>query len=279
MNAKVKVMTKEIVVGNVRIGAPNPLVLIAGPCVIESEASALRHAKAIKAIAKKAGVPFIFKASYDKANRTSVSSYRGPGIKKGLKILKKVKEEFKVPVLSDVHSREEVREAAGVLDIIQIPAFLCRQTDLILEAAKTGKVVNIKKGQFLAPWDMKHVIKKIESAGNKKILLTERGVSFGYNTLVSDFRSLLIMKELGYPVVYDATHSVQAPGGMGDKSGGERKFIPYLAMASVTCGADAIFMEVHEDPDNALSDGPNMVKLSDLEGLLAKLVKIERIVR
>ncbi len=278
-SVKANSMIKEVAVGNIRIGYPNRLVLIAGPCVIESEASTLRHAKALKAIAKKVGIPFIFKSSYDKANRTSISSYRGPGIKKGLKILKRVKEDLNVPVLSDVHSKEDVRAAAGVLDIIQIPAFLCRQTDLILEVARTAKVVNIKKGQFLSPWDMKHVIKKIESVGNKKILLTERGVSFGYNTLVSDFRSLLIMKELGYPVVYDATHSVQAPGGMSEKSGGERKYIPYLAMASVTCGADALFMEVHEDPDRALSDGPNMVRMGDIEGLLTKLVKIERIVR
>ncbi|MCX5678409.1 MAG: 3-deoxy-8-phosphooctulonate synthase [Candidatus Omnitrophica bacterium] len=270
---------KEVTVGSIRMGAGNPLVLIAGPCVIESEASALRHAKALKAIARKAGIPFIYKASYDKANRTSITSYRGPGIKKGLKILKRVKEELGLSVLSDVHSGEEIKEAAKVLDIIQIPAFLCRQTDLILDAARTGKVINIKKGQFLAPWDMKHVVKKIESVGNKKILLTERGVSFGYNTLVSDFRSLLIMKELGYPVVYDATHSVQSPGGMGERSGGDRKYIPYLAMASVTCGADAVFMEVHEEPESALSDGPNMVKMSELEGLLVKLVKIERIVR
>lgn len=279
MNMKINSMAKEVTVGNIRLGAGNPLVLIAGPCVIESEASALRHAKTLKAIARKAGIPFIYKASYDKANRTSITSYRGPGIKKGLRILKRVKEELGLSILSDVHSREEIKEAAKVLDIIQIPAFLCRQTDLILDAAGTGRAVNIKKGQFLAPWDMKHVVKKVESAGNKKILLTERGVSFGYNTLVSDFRSLLIMKELGYPVIYDATHSVQSPGGMGGKSGGERKYIPYLAMASVTCGSDAVFMEVHEDPNSALSDGPNMVKMSELEELLVKLVKIERIVR
>lgn len=272
-------MTREVAVGKIKIGGVNPLVLIAGPCVIESEASTLRHAKALKAIARKVGIPFIFKSSYDKANRTSVSSYRGPGIKKGLAILKRVKDELDLSILSDIHSAEEVKIAAAVIDIIQVPAFLCRQTDIVLEAARTGKVVNIKKGQFLAPWDMLHVVKKIESTGNKKILLTERGVSFGYNTLVSDFRSLLIMKELGYPVIYDATHSVQAPGGMGDKSGGERKYIPNLALASVTCGADALFMEVHEDPDSALSDGPNMVKLSELEKLLTKLVKIERIVR
>ncbi|MCM8790927.1 MAG: 3-deoxy-8-phosphooctulonate synthase [Candidatus Omnitrophica bacterium] len=272
-------MTREVVIGEVKIGGKNPLVLIAGPCVIESESSALRHAKELKNTARKVGIPFIYKSSYDKANRTSLKSYRGPGLKKGLAILKKVKEEFKVPVLSDVHCREEVKEAAKVLDIIQIPAFLSRQTDLIIAAAETGRAVNIKKGQFLAPWDMRHVVNKIESTGNRKILLTERGVSFGYNTLVSDFRSLLIMKELGYPVVYDATHSVQSPGGQGERSGGERQFIPYLAMASVSCGVDAVFMEVHEDPDSSPSDGPNMIRLDSLEDLLIKLKKIERVVR
>jgi 2-dehydro-3-deoxyphosphooctonate aldolase (KDO 8-P synthase) len=268
--------TREVIVGDVKIGGDNPLVLIAGPCVIESEASTLRHARALKAIAKRAGIPFIFKASYDKANRTSIKSYRGPGLKKGLAILRAVKDELKVPILSDVHCTVEVKDAAKVLDIIQIPAFLSRQTDLVIAAAETGRAVNIKKGQFLAPWDMKHVVNKIESTRNRKILLTERGVSFGYNNLVSDFRSLLIMKELGYPVIYDATHSVQSPGGQGDKSGGERKYIPYLAMASVTCGADAVFMEVHEEPDRAPSDGPNMLSLDAVEGLLLKLKKIER---
>ncbi len=268
--------TREVVVGNVTVGGGSPLVLIAGPCVIESEASTLCHARILKSIAKKADMPFIFKASYDKANRTSIKSYRGPGLKKGLAILKKVKEDLKVPVLSDVHCREEIREAAKVLDIIQIPAFLSRQTDLVIAAAQTGRAVNIKKGQFLAPWDMKHVVNKIEATRNRKILLTERGVSFGYNTLVSDFRSLLIMRELGYPVIYDATHSVQSPGGQGDRSGGERKYIPYLAMASVTCGADAVFMEVHETPDKAPSDGPNMLSLDALENLLIRLKKIER---
>jgi len=268
--------TREVVVGNVTVGGGSPLVLIAGPCVIESEASALRHARALKAIAKRAGMPFIFKASYDKANRTSLQSYRGPGLKKGLAILKKIKEDLKVPILSDVHCREEIKEAAKVLDIIQIPAFLSRQTDLVIAAAQTGRAVNIKKGQFLAPWDMKHIVNKIESTRNRKILLTERGVSFGYNALVSDFRSLLIMREFGYPVIYDATHSVQSPGGQGDRSGGERKYIPYLAMASVTCGADAVFMEVHEDPDKSPSDGLNMLSLSALENLLIRLKKIER---
>jgi 2-dehydro-3-deoxyphosphooctonate aldolase (KDO 8-P synthase) len=269
-------MNKEVMVGGVRIGGENPVVLIAGPCVIESEANTLRHAKALKAITGRLSMPFIFKASYDKANRTSIHSYRGPGLKKGLKILRKVKDSLGVPVLSDVHCTEDVKEAARVLDIIQIPAFLSRQTDLIVACANTGKAVNIKKGQFLAPWDMAHAIKKIESAGNRKIILTERGVSFGYNNLVSDFRSLLIMKEFGYPVVYDATHSVQMPGGKGDKSGGERKFIPYLSMAAVTCGADAVFMEVHENPDKAPSDGPNMVKLCELEKMLLGLRRIER---
>ncbi len=269
-------MVKEIIAGKVKIGGDNPLVLIAGPCVIESESSIMKHARALKFIAKKLEAPLIFKASYDKANRTSIKSFRGPGLKKGLAILKKVKDELDLPVLSDVHCAMDVKEAAKVLDIIQIPAFLSRQTDLMVAAAKTGKVVNIKKGQFLAPWDMGHAIKKIESVGNYNILLTERGVSFGYNNLVNDFRSILIMKEFGYPVVFDATHSVQMPGGLGDKSGGERKFIPNLAMAAVACGADAIFAEVHEDPDKALSDGPNMLRMDELETMLLKLKKVEK---
>ena len=271
--------TREIRIGNIKIGANNPLVLIAGPCVIESEASAIRHAKALKDITRRLGMPLIYKASYDKANRTSVDSFRGPGLKKGLKVLKKIKDELGIAVLSDVHCKEEVKEAAKVLDIIQIPAFLSRQTNLILAAAKTGRAVNIKKGQFLAPWDMRHVVKKIEASGNKNIILTERGVSFGYNNLVSDFRSVLIMKELGYPVVYDATHSVQMPGAFGDRSGGESSFIPYLAMAAVACGVNGIFIEVHENPKKALSDGPNMVKLQDLESILIKLKRIERAAR
>jgi len=270
--------TKEIRIGNVKIGANNPLVLIAGPCVIESESSSMRHAKMLKNIMRRLGVPFIFKSSYDKANRSSINSFRGPGIKKGLNILRKVKDELGLPVLSDVHCKEEVKEASKVLDIIQIPAFLSRQTDLIIAAANTGKAVNIKKGQFLAPWDMQNVIKKIELCGNKKIILTERGVSFGYNNLVSDFRSVLIMKELGYPVVYDATHSVQMPGGMGEKSAGESRFIPYLSMAAIACGVNGLFIEVHENPLKALSDGPNMVKLSELENMLIKFKKIERAV-
>jgi len=272
-------MTREIVIGDVRIGGGNPLVLIAGPCVIESEACAMKHAKALVDIAGDAGIGLIYKSSYDKANRTSINSFRGPGLKKGLAILKKVKDKFGVPVLSDVHCKDEVKAAAKVLDVLQVPAFLSRQTDLIIACARTGKVVNIKKGQFLAPWDMKNVIKKIEASGNRKIILTERGVSFGYNNLVSDMRSILIMSEYGYPVVYDATHSVQIPGGLGERSGGEKAFIPYLSMAAVACGANGIFVEVHENPDKAPSDGPNMISLSDLEGMIAKLKKIEKAVR
>ncbi|MBN1527101.1 MAG: 3-deoxy-8-phosphooctulonate synthase [Candidatus Omnitrophica bacterium] len=272
-------MTNEIQVGKIKIGGKNPLVLIAGPCVIESEESALRHAKLLKDVASKLKMPLIYKSSYDKANRTSIKSYRGPGLKKGLAILKKVKEKFGIPVLSDVHCKAEIREAAKVLDVIQIPAFLSRQTDLILAAAQAGRVVNIKKGQFLAPWDMRHVISKIESKHNRKIILTERGVSFGYNNLVSDFRSILVMKEFGYPVVYDATHSVQTPAGRGDSSGGERKFIPYLSMAAVACGADGIFMEVHEDPERALSDGPNMVRMRDLGKILSCVKRVEEAVK
>jgi len=272
-------MTREIRIGNVTLGGSNPIGLIAGPCVIESEESALTHARMLKYITQKLKVPCVFKASYDKANRTSLASFRGPGLKKGLAVLRRVKEEFGLPVLSDVHSVAEAEAAAAVLDVIQIPAFLSRQTDLLLAAAGTGKTVNIKKGQFLAPWDMGHVIKKIESTGNRSILLTERGVTFGYNTLVADFRSLLIMREYGYPVVFGATNSVQAPGGRGESSGGERKFVPNLAMAAVTCGADAIFAEVHEDPDRALSDGPNMLRMDDLEPFLLKVTRVEQAVR
>lgn len=273
-------MMREVSLGKaIKVGAGNSLTLIAGPCVMESEASVLRHARALKAMAHRLDMPFIFKASYDKANRTSLRSYRGPGLKEGLRILKKIKSELSVAVLSDVHCKEEVAQAAKVLDVIQVPAFLCRQTDLIIACARTGKAVNIKKGQFLAPWDMLHVVKKIESTGNRNIILTERGVSFGYNNLVSDFRSLVLMKELGYPVIYDATHSVQSPGGKGDSSGGDRRFIPYLASAAVTCGADGIFLEVHENPDKAPSDGPNMVRLNELENLLSRIKAVEEACR
>lgn len=268
-------MSREIRIGDIRIGGGNPIVLIAGPCVIESSSSAIRTARMIKDITAPLGMPFIYKSSYDKANRTSIDSFRGPGLKKGLRILKHVKDSLGIPVLSDVHCKEELGEAKKVLDVIQIPALLSRQTDLIMAVAGTGRVVNIKKGQFLAPWDMSGAIKKAERAGNRKILLTERGTSFGYNNLVSDFRSLLIMKEFGYPVIYDATHSVQMPGGLGNRSGGESAFIPRLSMAACACGVDGLFIEVHEDPKKALSDGPNMVKLSELEDILVKVKRIE----
>lgn len=270
---------KTVTLGNIVIGAGHPVVLIAGPCVIESEESTLRHAKAIKEIAGSLGIPFIFKSSYDKANRTSVRSYRGPGIKTGLGVLKKVKDELDVPVLSDVHTKEEARIAGEVLDIIQIPALLSRQTDLITEAARTGKAVNIKKGQFSSPWDVKHALEKVQSAGNPNVLITERGTSFGYNNLVSDFRSILIMQDFGVPVIYDASHSVQMPGGLGEKSGGDSRFIPPLMLASVSAGADGIFVEVHEDPDNSPCDGPNMLSLKKLEDVLRKIKEIERIIK
>ncbi len=271
-------MTKEITINGIKIGASNQLVLIAGPCVIESEESTLRHAEALKNMAKRLKVPFIFKSSYDKANRSSIDSYRGPGLSKGLAILKKIKEEFDVPVLSDVHCKSEIEPAAQVLDVIQIPAFLCRQTDFIVACAKTKKTINIKKGQFLAPWDIGNVIKKVESAKNDKIIVTERGFSFGYNNLVSDMRSIPIMQKFGYPVVYDATHSVQLPGGKGDSSGGERQFIAVLARAAVAAGCDGIFVEAHENPAKALCDAPNTISLEELEKLLKQIVQIRKIV-
>jgi len=269
---------REIVIEKIKIGGKNPIFLIAGPCVIENESSALEHAESIKKIALQAGIPLIYKSSYDKANRTSGVSFRGPGFKEGLRILKKVKEEFEVPVLSDVHTQAEIKEAEAVLDILQIPAFLCRQTDLLIEAGKSGKPVNIKKGQFLAPWDMQEVIKKLESTGNKNILLTERGTSFGYNNLVSDFRSLIIMKKFGYPVIYDASHSVQLPGGKGSASGGERQFIKPLALAATSVGCDGIFIEIHKNPDKAPCDGPSMLCLKELSELLKILKEIDDLV-
>ncbi len=265
----------EIMVRNIRVGNHNPLVLIAGPCVIESQTLALDTAKRIKDITAKLGIPYIFKSSFDKANRMSGDSFRGPGIKKGLEVLNKVKQLVKVPILSDVHCAKDMAEAAKVLDIIQIPAFLCRQTDIMLAAARTGKVVNIKKGQFLAPWDILPIIKKVESTGNKKILITERGVSFGYNNLVSDFRALQIMRGFGYPVIYDATHSIQIPGGRGTSSGGEREFVEGLSRAAVAFGCDGLFLEVHPDPDKASCDGPNMINFKVLEKLLKQVKKIE----
>lgn len=272
-------MSKIVSIGKIKIGGENPLVLIAGPCAIENESSALRHAEKIKAIADRLEIPYIYKSSYDKANRTSLDSYRGPGLKKGIRILKRVKEEIGVPILSDVHCREELDVAAKVLDIVQIPAFLSRQTDFIIAVAKTKKVVNIKKGQFLAPWDLKFVIEKVESVGNRSIIITERGTNFGYNNLVSDMRALPILSEFGYPVIFDATHSTQLPGGLGKASGGERRFVLVLARAAVATGCDGLFLEVHEEPDRALCDGPNTIALKDLEELLIIAKEIHSIVR
>jgi 2-dehydro-3-deoxyphosphooctonate aldolase (KDO 8-P synthase) len=270
---------KTVKVGNIDIGKGKPLVLIAGPCVIESSESAYEHAERIKDVADKLAVPFIFKSSYDKANRSSIDSFRGPGIEKGLKILRDIREKLQVPVLSDVHCVEEVDRAAEVLDCLQIPAYLCRQTDIILKAASTGKPINVKKGQFMSPQEMGNVITKIESTGNRNILLTERGTCFGYNTLVNDFRAIVIMGQTGYPVVYDATHSVQAPGGKVSSSGGESQYVLPLSKAAVACGSDALFVEVHQNPDKALSDGPNMLKLSELGSFIEQVKKIEKTVR
>ena len=270
---------KNVKVGDISIGRGYPIVLIAGPCVIESAEIAIKHAEKIKEIAERLNVPFIFKASYDKANRSSVDSFRGPGAREGLAILKRVKEEVGVPVLSDVHEVTEVASAAEVLDVIQIPAFLCRQTDLLVKAASTGKPVNVKKGQFMSPGEMNNVVTKLESTGNKNILLTERGTTFGYNMLVNDFRGMVIMGRTGYPVVYDATHSVQMPGGMGKISGGESQYVLPLSKAAVAIGCDALFVEVHESPKDAKSDGANMLKLEDLEDYLNEIKKIEQAVR
>lgn len=267
--------TKLVKIGDLEVGAGRPLAVIAGPCVIESKESALKHAARLKEACDRVGVPYIFKSSFDKANRSSGKSYRGPGLEVGLEILAEVKKKIGVPVLTDVHEKEQVGPAKDVIDILQIPAFLCRQTDFVLAVAESRRVVNVKKGQFLAPWDMANVVEKILSTGNEKILLTERGVSFGYNNLVSDMRSLVVMRELGYPVVFDATHSLQLPGGLGHASGGERKFIPYLARAGVAAGVDVLFMEVHEDPDHALSDGPNSLALADFENLLRVVKEID----
>jgi len=270
---------KIITLGNLRIGGGAPLAVIAGPCVIESKESALRHAAALKEKADRVGVTYIFKSSYDKANRSSLGSFRGPGLEKGLEILAAVKDKIGVPILTDVHEIDQVGAVKEVADVLQIPAFLCRQTDFVLAVAKSGRVVNIKKGQFLAPWDMRNIVEKISSTGNDKILLTERGASFGYNNLVSDMRSLVVLRELGYPVVFDATHSLQLPGGLGHASGGERKYIPALARAGVAAGVDALFMEVHEDPDHAKSDGPNSLDLKDFEGLLRVVKEIDALVK
>ena len=273
--------TEGVRIGALTVGGGAPMALIGGPCAIEDEKHALMTAERLATIAAERRVPFVYKSSYDKANRSSINGYRGPGLREGLRILRKVRDTLGVPVLSDVHQVSEVAPAAEVLDVLQIPAFLCRQTDLILAVAQTGKVVNVKKGQFLAPGDMKNVIDKILSVGNRSILLTERGTSFGYHNLVVDLRGLADMRALGFPVVFDATHAVQLPGGAGDRSGGERKYVPALARAAVAFGVDALFMEMHEDPDRTLpdgrplSDGPNMLRIDDLPRLLRQLGAIE----
>ena len=261
------------------IANDKPFTLIAGPCQLESESHAIKISSELKKITSKLKINLIYKTSFDKANRTSLKGKRGLGLEKSLPIFDKIRDEVGVPILTDVHSAEQCSKVANHVDVLQIPAFLCRQTDLLIAAAKTGKIINVKKGQFLAPWDISNVIKKIEESGNKKILITERGASFGYNTLVSDMRALPIMAKFGYPIVFDATHSVQQPGGMGEKSGGQREFVPHLSRAAIAVGVGAIFIETHEDPDNAPSDGPNMVPLNELENLLKKLTDIDRLLK
>ncbi|AOY84339.1 MULTISPECIES: 3-deoxy-8-phosphooctulonate synthase [Moorena] len=267
-------MNNTQITDTLSIGDRCPLTLIGGPCVIESEDFTLKMAEEIRKVCDRLNIPLIFKSSFDKANRTSINSFRGQTLDRGLEILQKVKQKVGVPVLTDIHGSHQAATVAEVVDVLQIPAFLCRQTDLLIAAAATGKAINVKKGQFLAPWDMKHVVSKLEAGGAKNILLTERGTSFGYNTLVVDFRSLPQMRELGYPVVFDATHSVQMPGGKGDKSGGQRHFVPYLARAAAAVGIDALFMEIHENPDIAPSDGPNMVPLAELENVLKGILNV-----
>jgi 2-dehydro-3-deoxyphosphooctonate aldolase (KDO 8-P synthase) len=267
------------ITADVRCGGDAPLLVIAGTCVIESRDSALAHAHALAEITRSLELPLVFKASFDKANRTSLQSYRGPGIERGLEILAEVREETGLPVLSDVHESGQCAQAAEVIDILQIPAFLCRQTDLLLAAAATGRAVNVKKGQFLAPWDVGPVVEKLRSGGAKVILLTERGSSFGYNNLTTDMRSIPLMQRYGVPVVFDATHSAQRPGDLGESSGGDPEFIPTLARAAVAAGADAVFMEVHEDPSRALSDGASALRLDRVEPLLRDLAEIHRVVR
>ncbi len=271
--------TREVRIGEVVFGGKQPLAIIAGPCVIENEELTLTIARRLKEYSKKLNIPLVFKSSYDKANRTSIKSYRGPGIKEGLKVLKRVKTEIGLPVLSDVHSVDEVSIAAEVLDALQIPAFLCRQTDLIIAASNTGKPVNIKKGQFLSPWDVKNIIEKFTSTDNHNLLITERGTSFGYNNLVVDFRSLPVMRSFGHPVVFDVTHSLQLPGGQGSSSGGQREFAEPLARAAVAAGVDGLFIEVHSEPDMALCDGPNMIKLNELERILSTVKAIDDLLK
>jgi len=272
-------MAKVVSVGDIRIANDLPLVLFAGPCVIEGEAFTLKTAEAIAAMAADEGVPPAFKSTFDKANRTSKDGFSGPALDAGLKILQKVKDELRLPIITDVHTPEQAQAAAEVADILQTPAFLCRQSDFIKAVAETGKPVNIKKGQFLAPWDMQHVLDKALATGNDQIMLCERGASFGYNNLVSDMRSLLVMKEFGAPIVFDATHSVQQPGGLGGATGGNREFVPGLSQAAVATGIAALFMEVHPNPDEALSDGPNSLALADLPKLLNRLKRFDAIAK
>jgi 2-dehydro-3-deoxyphosphooctonate aldolase (KDO 8-P synthase) len=270
---------KHIKIGNVTIGNDLPFTLIAGPCQMESREHALEMAESLINITKKLNIPLIYKSSFDKANRTSLGTKRGIGLEKSLSIFAEIKEKFGCPVLTDVHNEAQCAEVAGVVDVLQIPAFLCRQTDLLIAAAKTGKVINVKKGQFLAPWDMKNVAAKVSESGNDNIILTDRGTCFGYNTLISDMRGLHTMAETGYPVVIDATHSIQQPGGMGGVSGGQRHFVPVIARAAIAVGVAGIFMETHQDPDNAPSDGPCMVVLNDMDGLLQRLAAIDKVIK
>ena len=272
-------LTREIALGSLRLGGGNPLFLIAGPCVIESEAHARRMAEKVAKIAADAGMPYIFKASYDKANRTSVKAFRGPGAKEGLRILGKIKADLRVPVLTDIHDASQAGPASEVCDVLQIPAFLARQTELLVAAGKTGCIINVKKAQYLSPWDMSNVAEKVASTGNSKILLTERGASFGYQNLVVDFRSFPVMQKIGYPVVFDVTHSVQLPGGQGHASGGQPEFIEPLARAGVAAGVDGIFLETHDHPAAALSDGANALPLAQLPALLAKLKELSTLIR
>ena len=266
-------------IGNFKVGDKQPLVLLAGPCVLEGFERSLEIGRGIKEITQRLGIPYVFKASFDKANRSSFNGFRGPGIKQGLEWLQGIKEELQVPVVSDIHAESQVEAAAKVLDVIQIPAFLCRQTDLLYAAAKSGKVINVKKGQFLAPKDMSNVVDKLHEAGSSEIMLTERGASFGYNNLVVDMRSFPIMRSFGYPVIFDATHSVQLPGGAGTASAGNREYVEYLTRAAVGAGVDGLFMEVHDNPEEALCDGPNMVYLDKLEALLKDALAINEIVK
>jgi 2-dehydro-3-deoxyphosphooctonate aldolase (KDO 8-P synthase) len=270
---------RHVHIGNLTLGNDRPLTLIAGPCALESRAHALEMSHALVELTARLGIGLIYKTSFDKANRTSLSSVRGLGLEESLPILAEVRETYGCPVVTDVHEKEQCAPVAEAVDVLQIPAFLCRQTDLLLAAGQTGRAVNVKKGQFLAPWDMKNVAAKLASTGNQNIMLCERGASFGYNTLVSDMRSLPILAETGYPVVFDATHSVQQPGGQGDTSGGERRFVPVLARAAVAVGVAAVFMETHQDPDHAPSDGPNMVHLKDMPALLSELIEFDRLAK